>query len=603
MLHLEGRVLGGCKLIRKIGEGGMGEVYLGEQIRVGNRAVAVKVVRVDEDALASGRPDEVEERFRREAALLGNFSHPNILPVHDSGVEDGCLYLVMQYAPDGSLADAIKGRSEHPLKLPASLPFVVDITGQVADALQYTHDRNVVHRDVKPGNVLIRIEPDGHWHALLADFGVARAMETSTHKTQVTGTLAYMAPEQFNGRFSPATDQYALAVMTFQLLAGRVPFEGELAAVTAGHMYEPPPSIRVFNPNVPAGVEAVVMRGLAKEPAQRFPSVAAFANALRDAAAGKPVAGADAQATATIPPIYTAPTTQGAPPEWPAQKPPPRQRSGLGRTWVAVLAAVVLLIALVGGGGLLAQRQQQLNAQAAQTATASTVSGRATASASAVRATRTAAAQIPTATAQPTAGSDVTSPPPAPDGVAATPALSDLTPTCDGGAPWVTDVPSTKAQCRSDGWVTVTTDTPTNPLGCIEQQTTKLADGYASVLVNPDKGRVVLGFRESLGQSVGDNTFTVLGYYFLVDPSQQAFQLYKTDDSGKTQSITSGSIGTKLAEHFALGVLFKGDAITLYVNGQQVGTGTDSTYTQEGWMALCTEGDTAFRAAQLYPLS
>src|SRR5690242_20093670 len=243
MLHLEGRVLGGCKLIRKIGEGGMGEVYLGEQIRVGNRAVAVKVVRVDEDTLASGHPGEVEERFRREAALLGNFSHPNILPVHDSGVEGGCLYLVMQYAPDGSLADAIKGRSEHPLKLPAPVPFVVDIIGQVADALQYTHDRNVVHRDVKPGNVLIRIEPDGHWHALLADFGVARAIETSTHKTQVTGTLAYMAPEQFNGKFSPATDQYALAVMTYQLLAGRVPFEGELAAVTAGHMYEQPPSL------------------------------------------------------------------------------------------------------------------------------------------------------------------------------------------------------------------------------------------------------------------------------------------------------------------------------------------------------------------------
>ncbi len=598
MLHLEGHVLGGCKLIRKIGEGGMGEVYLGEQIRVGNRAVAVKVVRVDEDALASGEPDAIEERFRREAALLGNFSHPNILPVHDSGVQDGCLYLVMQYAPDGSLADAIKGRSDHPLKLPASLPFVADIIGQVADALQYTHDRQVVHRDVKPGNVLIRIEPNGHWHAMLADFGVARAMETSTHKTQVTGTLAYMAPEQFNGRFSPATDQYALAVMTYQLLAGRVPFEGELAAVTAGHMYEQPPSLRGFNPSVPAGVEAVVMRGLAKDPAQRYPSVSAFASALRDAAAGKPIAAADAPTnTATIPPIYTAPTTQNPPPEWPAQKPAAPQRPNLGRTWV------VLLVALVGGGGLLAQRQQQINAQATQTANAQTAQGRATASASAVRATQTAAAQIPTATAQPTTGSDVTSPPPAPDGVAATPVLSDLTPTCDGVATWVTDVPSTTVQCRGDGWVTVTTDTASNPLGCIEQQTTKLADGYTSVLVNPDKGRVVLGFRESLGQSVGNNTFRVLGYYFLVDPAQQTFQLYKTDDSGNTTSITSGAIGTKLAAHFALGVLFKGEAMTLYVNGQQVGTASDSTYTQEGWMALCTEGSTAFRAAQLYPLA
>src|SRR5581483_6077610 len=103
----------------------------------------------------------------------------------------------------------------------------------------------------------------------------------------------------------------------------------------------------------------------------------------------------------------------------------------------------------------LAQRQQQFNAQATQTAGAASIAGRATASASAARATKTAAVQIPTATVQPTAGSDVTSPPPAPDGVAATPAMSDLTPTCDGAATWVTDVPSTTVQCRSDGWVTV----------------------------------------------------------------------------------------------------------------------------------------------------
>jgi hypothetical protein len=602
MLHLEGRMLGGCKLIRKVGEGGMGEVYLGEQIRVGNRAVAVKVVRADDDALSNGVPDDVEQRFRREAALLGNFSHPNILPVHDSGVEDGYLYLVMQYAPDGSLADAIKGRGDHPLALPAPLPFVTDIIGQVADALQYTHDRGVVHRDVKPGNVLIRVEPNGHWHAMLADFGVARAMETSTHKTQVTGTLAYMAPEQFNAKFSPATDQYALGVMTYQLLSGRVPFEGDLGAVTAGHLYEQPPSLRGFNPNVPPEIEAVVMRALAKDPAQRFPSVSAFAGALRDAAAGKPVALPDAPTQPAVPPIYTAPTTQGPPPKWPVQKPPAAQRSGLGRTWLAALAAVVLLVALIGGGGLLAQRQQRINAQQTQTAATAAALGHATATASAVRATQTAAGQIPTATAQPTPGSDVTSPPPLPDGVATTPVLSDLTPTCDGAATWVTDVPTTKAQCRDDGWVTVTTARD-NPLGCIEQQTTKLADGYASVLVNPDKGRVVLGFRQSLGPNIGNNTFRVLGYYFLVDPQQQTFQLYKTDTDGKTTPITPGALGTKLADHFALGVLFKGDSITLYLNGQPLTKASDSTYTKEGWMALCTEGSTAFRAAQLYPLA
>ncbi|MGE5333548.1 MAG: serine/threonine-protein kinase, partial [Nitrososphaerota archaeon] len=246
MLHLEGREVGGCKLVRKIGEGGMGEVYLGEQIRVGNRAVAVKIVQAGDDG-DSAQIDDIARRFQREAGLLGNFNHPNILPVHDSGVQGDLLYLVMQYAPDGSLADAIKGRTNHTLALPASPAFVSDLISQVAAALQYTHDRNVVHRDVKPGNVLLQLEPNGRWHALLADFGIARGADANSHRTQVSGTLAYMAPEQFSGKFSPASDQYALAVMTYQLLTGHTPFEGDLATLTRGHIYETPPSVRTYN--------------------------------------------------------------------------------------------------------------------------------------------------------------------------------------------------------------------------------------------------------------------------------------------------------------------------------------------------------------------
>jgi Protein kinase domain len=287
MLAREQSELGGCRLIRRIGAGGMGEVYLAEQVRLGNRPVAVKVVHAEQDvSLPDGAAEDVEWHFIREAQLLGQLTHPNILPVYHSGIEAGYLFLVMQYAPDGSLADAIKGTGPHRLDLPASLPFVVDIIGQVADALQYTHGHRVIHADVKPGNVLAQIEPNGHWHVLLADFGIAHNGDTVASRNEVAGTAAYMAPEQFYGQVSPACDQYALGVMAFQLLAGRLPFVGGFVKLAQAHAREDPPALRALNPAVPPSVEAVIAHALAKQPADRHPSVAAFAEALRAASMG-----------------------------------------------------------------------------------------------------------------------------------------------------------------------------------------------------------------------------------------------------------------------------------------------------------------------------
>jgi serine/threonine-protein kinase len=211
MAIVEGRELGGCRLLRKIGAGGMGDVYLAEQLRVGNRLVAVKIVNPDDHTFDREVAEDLKRRFEREAALLGQLPHPNILPVYDSGVQDGLLYLVMEYVPDGSLADAIRGTASHPLKLPAALPFTLEVISQLGAALQSVHDHGVVHRDVKPGNVLVRVGADGQWKVLLADFGVARNLDTASQRTQVTGTFPSWRPNSSAARSRPPATSTPLA--------------------------------------------------------------------------------------------------------------------------------------------------------------------------------------------------------------------------------------------------------------------------------------------------------------------------------------------------------------------------------------------------------
>jgi SAM-dependent methyltransferase len=177
----------------------------------------------------------------------------------------------MPYLADGSLADAIHARLRLRLDLPTAFLRVTDYVSQLAEALQYTHDCHIVHRDVKPGNVLIEVQADGHWHLFLSDFGIARNLETTSQEHGWHGTVAYMAPEQFRGEVSPAADQYGLAVLAFQLLSGQLPF-----GMT-------PPAIRTLNPVIAASVERVLLRALAVHPEERFASVSAFATALQTA--------------------------------------------------------------------------------------------------------------------------------------------------------------------------------------------------------------------------------------------------------------------------------------------------------------------------------
>ncbi len=287
MAGLEGQTLGGCRIIKRLGAGGMGQVYLAEQIRLG-REVALKVVRPprsggSDDGNAPTLAD-APERFKLEARAIAALEHPNILPVHEFGTENDLMYLVMPLMPDGSLFDAMRpGSPNRRLHLPLTPTQAAPLIFQAASALQYAHQHNIIHRDVKPENFLVRVGRDGNLELFLADFGLVKEYHPGSNtNTLAVGTADYVAPEQIEGHPVPASDQYALAVMTYELLAGRLPFTGAVAEVALKHLRDEPPPLRRFNPAIPEAIEQVIMRALRKQPQDRWPSVMEYARAYSE---------------------------------------------------------------------------------------------------------------------------------------------------------------------------------------------------------------------------------------------------------------------------------------------------------------------------------
>ena len=271
LLVSPGTVLGGrYALEREIGRGGMARVYLARDLRQ-NRLVAVKILRPDV-AVSLG-----PERFLREIDIASRLAHPHILPVHDSGDADGMLFYVMPYVEGESLRERLSRTGRPPLDE------ALAIIREVADALAYAHRLNVVHRDIKPGNILLQAG-----HAVVADFGVARAISAATDERVTTtglivGTPMYMSPEQAAGEeIDGRTDVYALGCVAYEMLTGSPPYTGVTPRdVIMRSRATPHRPVRALRPDVPQPVAEAIEKALAKQPEDRYPNALAFAEAVR----------------------------------------------------------------------------------------------------------------------------------------------------------------------------------------------------------------------------------------------------------------------------------------------------------------------------------
>jgi serine/threonine protein kinase len=262
-----GQQFGNYRLIHMLGEGAFAEVYLGEHIYLGTQA-AIKV-------LHTQLTSDDTEKFRAEARTIAHLVHPHIVRVLEFGVEDKTPFLVMDFAPHSTL------RQRHPRGVPLPPGAVVSYVKQVADALQYAHDEKLIHRDVKPENMLVGRRGE----ILLSDFGIALVAQSSRYQStqDMAGTMAYMAPEQIQGKPRPASDQYSLGIVVYEWLSGDRPFHGSFTEIVGQHLSVPPPPLYGRIPVVSPDTEQVVMTALAKDPRQRFASVQAFATALEQA--------------------------------------------------------------------------------------------------------------------------------------------------------------------------------------------------------------------------------------------------------------------------------------------------------------------------------
>ncbi|SRR5579883_2063650 len=274
MSALVGKKLGSLEVVEQIGQGGMATVYKAYQPAL-DRFVAIKVL-----PAAYAKDHTFMERFVREARSIAKLYHPHILPVHDFGEQDGTTYIVMEYVAGGTLKRRLKPNQPMPLQ------DAIDLILQACQALDCAHQNGIVHRDVKPGNMLLRNDS----FLLLSDFGIVKILESNTVLTRTgvgIGTPQYMSPEQGTGspNVGPRSDLYSLGIVLYQAVTGRVPYGSPGDApltISLKHVNEPLPPPRQFAPDLPPMVEQVIVKALEKDPDRRFQSAAEMVDALEN---------------------------------------------------------------------------------------------------------------------------------------------------------------------------------------------------------------------------------------------------------------------------------------------------------------------------------
>lgn len=637
MPGLDGTSLGRYRLTRRLGRGGMAEVYLANDERM-HRAVAIKIV--------STSHTEFAERFSRETEAMGNLHHDHILSAYDYGEQEPWHYLVMPYIEHGTLSDLLK-------KGPLSLEHAGELLQQIASGLQYAHRRGLIHRDIKPSNILLR---DDHY-AYLADFGLARVLERGRDLT-ITGTLLgtpeYMAPELAEGPAGMSSDSYALAVVLYEMISGRVPFQGDTAlSIFWKHIRDYPSAPSRYNPSIPKEIDRVLIRALEKDPDLRYPTPLDLSQAYQKALSEseleslssfydteimedeqeqpthpapppetprqKKIILAGEQQVSALPPVLkrphppitpvsvpapkferaTDPFSPGSttlPPRPPAERP---RRSRGGRTLVGIVMGLLFLLTV---SGLLAYLTIQSRQQSAVSATATawadatnSVLARQTQQVQDAQQTATAISVAATAQAQATsqaiqaAAAAVTN---------STPLLSDpLSGPDDNG--WPNDG-SSCAFTNNRYYVTANGSNTLQP--CIASASSvhydKAAFQVTMTLISSDDAGLI--FRTSAdGNQFYDFELTSQGQFYL-----------RYRNNGKytnlIQQTSNGAIKRGGSQNTLL-VIANGSDIQLFINGTFVGEVHDGTFAN-GQIGLVsgtissTSGNASFTNLVVYPV-